>query len=105
MTYKTKRKIGNVIKITIAVFFLLALLWGVIFTTDCLRTNNLKTPVFAFHEPTPIEQNIIQYNGLGYTIKFYESYFSTDTLPAYDCYEITLLSGRTYRKQKFRRKR
>ena len=99
MRYKTKRKIITAINLTIAVIFLLALLWGIMFATDCSKTRKLKPPVFAAETKTTAIPGVIQYNGLGYTIKFYESYFSTDTLPEYDCYEIILYGGRTYRKQ------
>jgi len=72
MTYKTKRKIFKAAKITIAVIFLLALLWGIMLTVEYSVCAKPSLPIFAKYTHTSGEYGTIHhYQGLGYTVIVY----------------------------------
>ncbi len=90
MTYKTKRKIGNVIKITIAVFFLLALLWGIMLTVEYSVCAKPSLPIFAKYTHTSGEYGTIHhYQGLGYAVIVYGN-APFDSKYDFSCIDIIL---------------
>ena len=90
MCYKTKRKIAKAVKITIAVIFLLALLWGIMLTVECSVCSKPNLPIFARYTHTTGEYGTIHhYQGLGYTVIVYGD-APFDSEYDFSCIDITL---------------
>ena len=96
MSYNTKRNIGKAIKITIAVLFLLALLWGIMFTVEITTCAKPHLPIFARYTHTTGEYGTIHhYQGLGYTVTVYGN-APFDSEYDFEAIEITILNGESY---------
>ena len=93
MRYKTKRKIITAINITIAVIFLLALLWGIMLTMEFSVCAKPSLPIFARYTHTSGKYGTIHhYQGLGYTVIVY-GHSPFDSEYDFSCIDITLYNG------------
>ena len=65
----------KILRIVLIVFAVVAVVWSAMLITDITRSNDFQKPVFAKEIRVEADNDIIIYQGLGYTVKreFFEN--------------------------------
>lgn len=71
----------KLVKIISAVICILVVLWAGMLITDTFRSQNLSEPVFAKEIRVKADENIIVYQGFGYTVE--SEYFTNENEESY----------------------